>query len=115
MTGTIKLAGIVWGDKFQTLYGTDKPCYPGVDGAVKYTVTDMESGEEWTFYQPFSKKGTKQISNRNVWAWNGNQQAPTLSPSFVIDCPNYFRVHLFFTSGEIHLLSDSTVTLVNQP
>jgi hypothetical protein len=114
--GVLKLVGIVWGDEFlvafsEPLSGSPRPLYDGVDGAVKYEITGLGDGETWTHYQPFSQKGMQQVNGRNVWGWDGNREAPTLTPSFVLDWGNGMRVHLFFTKGKINLLSDSTVTL----
>jgi hypothetical protein len=46
------------------------------------------------------------------WQWDGNRDAPTLSPSFL--CRDK-GVHLFFTAGHIALCGDSTVTLAVDP
>lgn len=51
----------------------------------------------------------KQINKRNVWAWDGNKEFPTLTPSFKLVGAHV--VHLFFTRGTINLLADSTVVL----
>lgn len=70
-----------------------------------------------TNFQPFSQKGTHQIDGRNVWAWNGNREAPTLTPSFLMDYgkrngEQMTKVHLFLTDGKINLLGDSNVELI---
>lgn len=116
MTVTLRFEAVEYGDKFQ-VYVDGTSVYPGVDGAIKYAITqevEGENGEEpWTYhmYQPFSSKGMQQVNNRNVWAWDGNKEQPTLTPSWIVDCSPAYRIHLFFTQGKINLLSDSTVTL----
>lgn len=63
----------------------------------------------YSIFQPFSVKGQQQVSGRNVWAWDGNREAPSLTPSFLHESPRKeYRIHLYFTKGEIDLLPDST-------
>ena len=66
--------------------------------------------------QVFSKKGSFVLETPgrkdNVWAWDGNRDAPTLAPSFLCEYPGAqppVRVHLFLNAGRISLCSDSTV------
>lgn len=58
----------------------------------------------------------------HVWGWDGNVESPTLKPSFLGQEKNKegqtirpYRLHLFFTKGQIDLLGDSTVTLHPAP
>jgi Family of unknown function (DUF6527) len=49
----------------------------------------------------------------NIWEWDGNREAPTLSPSILqtTEMGYPFRLHMHIRSGRIELLGDSTVTL----
>lgn len=47
----------------------------------------------------------------NIWGWNGDRAAPTITPSFLGFKHRPYRVHLFLTRGEIVLCDDSTVVL----
>lgn len=52
----------------------------------------------------------------HVWAWDGDTERPTLTPSYLARLPwgddqRLVRVHLYLRAGRIDLLSDSTVTL----
>lgn len=56
-------------------------------------------------------------SNRaNVWGWDGNEQAPSLSPSFLANRTNDeglgYLLHSYLKAGRLDLCGDSTVTLV---
>ena len=116
MRVTIRVKCIEWGDRFQLWTGPEeKPVYPDVDGAIRYEIKYYRTEEEIKkilgdtkgdfpnpyvcdlYYQPFSRKGTyRQSDGRNVWAWDGNKEAPTLSPSWLIEWadPKEFRVSL---------------------
>ncbi len=60
--------------------------------------------------QPFSRGGAKVDGFDKAWEWDGNRDAPTLSPSYVCeDRMTKARVHLFLRAGKIELCSDSTV------
>lgn len=57
----------------------------------------------------------------NVWGWDGNCEAPTLTPSYLaLDTKDGkqlrpYRMHSFLTAGRIALCGDSTVTLHPSP
>lgn len=58
----------------------------------------------------------------NVWGWDGNREAPTITPSFLaqeVDKSGRrirpYRMHSFLTAGQIQLCGDSTVTLTENP
>lgn len=97
------------------------PCVEGCGGPSEPHTHHYER-------QPFSRSGQRhyegatptEIANdrANIWAWDGNIEAPTLTPSFagpetskdgVVVRP--FRVHLVLRAGKIELCSDSTVSL----
>lgn len=58
-----------------------------------------------------------------VWQWNGNAEAPTLTPSLLVDRDKpERRCHLFLTDGKIQFLGDchhdmknTTVEMVDIP
>jgi hypothetical protein len=126
---TIRVKTIEWGDQFLLWRQENTPVYPGVDGAIRYELKFYRTDDEMKalkaqgietvnpyvcdlYVQPFSRKGTyTQEKGGNVWAWDGNKDAPTLSPSFALDAGTGWRVHLFFQNGKINLCSDSTVKL----
>ncbi len=108
---TLELKEIIWGDQF-LMYkdgNTMLPSYPGVDGAIVYHII-VDKDWEFNCYQPFMKGTTCQVNRRNVWAWDGNKEQPSLSPSYLMDMDEV-KVHLYFIKGKIILLSDSTVVL----
>lgn len=94
------------------------PC----DGVVTYEIR-MPEGHRFPLYymlQPFvlgahRQDATGRISMKNLWGWDGNRDAPTLSPSFACEDNREgclpVRVHLFLKAGRIELCSDSTVQL----
>jgi hypothetical protein len=57
----------------------------------------------------------------NVWGWDGNQEAPTLTPSFLaLDAKGDrvlrpYRMHSYLTKGRLDVLGDSTVQLHPNP
>lgn len=51
--------------------------------------------------------------DRPVWAWNGDTEKPTLSPSILTTC-NVQRCHCFVRDGVIEYLSDSTHEFAGQ-
>ena len=134
MRVTIRVKAIEWGDQFLLWSNEDKPVYPGVDGAVRYELKFYRTDEEIAeirktspdfenpyvcdlYRQPFSRKGPYQQEHpaSHVWGWDGNREAPTLTPSFMLSGDPAFKVHLFFQAGKINLLPDSTVTLEGTP
>lgn len=58
----------------------------------------------------------KEIQNNqaNVWGWDGNKDAPTLSPSFLGHRDRYL-IHLFLKAGRIDLCGDSTLVVATDP
>lgn len=63
----------------------------------------------------------KASDRANVWGWDGNRAAPTLSPSYLaLDVKNGerirpYRMHSFLRAGRIELCGDSTVSLHPAP
>lgn len=64
----------------------------------------------------------KQDDCANVWGWDGNEQQPTVLPSFLAMETNKegkrirpYRMHSFFKQGRLELCGDSTVTLHPAP
>jgi hypothetical protein len=52
-----------------------------------------------------------------VWSWDGNEAAPTLSPSMLVDMERAGRryvCHSVITAGVIEFLSDCTHALAGQ-
>lgn len=47
-----------------------------------------------------------------VWSWDGNREAPTLSPSILSE--GYCRCHSFLRNGIFEFLTDSTHSLAGQ-
>lgn len=58
-----------------------------------------------------------QKNQANVWGWDGNREAPTLTPSFLGDRREHagYLIHLFLTGGRIQLCSDSTLVVDPSP
>lgn len=48
------------------------------------------------------------------WDWDGNLEAPTLSPSIMTDCGEGRICHSFLRNGVFEFLSDSTHSLAGQ-
>lgn len=109
------------------LYELTKPCNPGC--TAEHSPPDERWGEasralplhtEFRYLsQPFHSGGQRHYKgataeeiteNRaNVWAWNGNKEAPTLTPSYYFlgrndpkkRYPDWPAVHIFVTNGRI--------------
>lgn len=47
----------------------------------------------------------------NIWGWNGETEAITVSPSFLAAEGRPYRLHSFLTRGALELCGDSTVVL----
>ncbi|MEM3857517.1 MAG: DUF6527 family protein [Thermoprotei archaeon] len=112
MAASVSLKQIFFGDNYLIdKYG--QPLLKGVDGFALYLVTveDDGGGKEYEIFQPFKLHEACQINNRNVWSWDGNKEAPTLTPSFLYHDQDV-RIHLFLKHGKIELLPDSTAKLV---
>lgn len=52
--------------------------------------------------------------NNPVWAFNGNLEKPTFTPSLLFQEPPTKRCHLFMTGGVIQFLADSSHKLAGQ-
>lgn len=76
-------------------------------GRVWYEIAH-EDGSFSYMTQPFNREGRPTRRDRLVWAWDGNRDAPTLTPSFLCRDTRVV-VHLFLRNGAIDLCGDSTV------
>jgi len=47
----------------------------------------------------------------NVWGWDGNREAPSLTPSFLAKKDRPYVFHMYLRAGKIELCGDSTVVL----
>ena len=76
------------------------------DGRVWYEFNDGR-----TIYsdQLFARKGRAIINNRNVWAWDGNRDAPTLTPSYRVWVGEPHVLHLHVSGGKLDILPDSNI------
>lgn len=90
-----------------------QPNAAGAEGAVYYQVGgDVPKGACTWMRQPF-RRGESVGNEENgglgiIWGWDGNRDAPTLTPSFFAE-DGVVRVHLFLRAGKIELCADSTV------
>lgn len=50
----------------------------------------------------------------NVWGWDGNTEAPTLTPSYLAEKHRPYRMHSFLRAGQLELCSDSTLALASR-
>lgn len=102
----------------------------GEDGAVWYlilgepaerVVCDRHPGRKHHFErQPFARGGPTHrpgatpeeiAANRaNIWGWDGNTEAPTITPSFLAAEGRPYRMHSFIRAGKLDLCGDSTVS-----
>lgn len=60
---------------------------------------------------------TKEEIGKPVWTWDGNREAPTLSPSILTHGSEnglYSRCHSFLRNGVFEFLTDSTHPLAGQ-
>ncbi len=56
----------------------------------------------------------KSKPNQDVWQYNGDENAPTFSPSVLTTCPGHpvrSVCHIFVKAGEIQFLNDCTHAL----
>lgn len=76
----------------------------GCDGRVWYEFYDGR-----TIYsdQLFSHEGRVHVNSRNVWAWDGNRDAPTLTPSYRVRVGESHVLHLCVTEGKLAIFQDS--------
>lgn len=122
--------------------GSEENAYPGCDGAVWYEIEydvpgaqahmldgSIRPDKAYSYMmQPFrrgsngKRPGFENEGNAdrgNVWGWDGNREAPTLTPSFLCEDPGRggehplppVRVHLHLTKGHIELGGDSSVVV----
>ena len=84
----------------------------GADGAVVYELAHPDGIFDY-MQQPFARGARRYVNGAHVWGWDGNEEAPTLDPSFVsvLSRARNSRVHLFLRGGKVDLLGDSTVRL----
>ena len=81
-------------------------------GLVWYEITYPDDRGNSYMLHPFALGRAKVEGFANSWDWDGNRDAPTLSPSYVCEDKTYgVRVHLFLRAGKIELCADSTVRL----
>jgi len=119
----IRLNKIQFFDKDPLFFAdSTNPVYPGADGMAEYEVTMTRTDEEmktvgpgtlnpWKLYlhHPFQRSGLgKTVDGRNIWAWDGNREAPTLTPSFGCELSPVSRssasrvyVHIYLTAGKM--------------
>ena len=77
----------------------------------------IEGRDEWynhNIRQPFGRKGSYNIKHDHwvelIWAWDGNRESPTLTPSFLYDARPAGKLHLFVKNGKLDILADTTVS-----
>ena len=82
-----------------------------------------ESGVQWWFWCPgcqmphaFRTKRSQHPSERDAptWTFDGNEAAPTFSPSLLADLGEGRRCHLFLRAGQLQFLGDCTHALAGQ-
>jgi hypothetical protein len=72
-------------------------------------------------YRLDATEDEKANDRANVWGWDGNRDAPTLSPSFLAlmekngNAIRPYQAHFFLRAGKIDLCGDSTVSLHPSP
>ena len=103
----------------------ENPLQNGIEGYVQYNYNvHIEGTTDWYYSdisQPFSSKGSyetyHEITRPNalpmrirelVWAWNGNRDSPTLTPSFLVDIGAMGKLHLYVKDGKLDILPDTT-------
>lgn len=57
----------------------------------------------------------KAENKANVWGWDGNREAPTVTPSFLAVAHRPYRMHSFLRGGRLELCGDSTVVASGLP
>lgn len=121
----IRLEYIQWLAEHPLSYSDGKPVYPeDIVGFVSYEITHLPGQGCDYIHQPF-RAGTNYVykdidgKDRNIWAWDGDREKPTLSPSIACDFPantrtgrQAFRIHLNLTKGAIVLHGDSAGVIV---
>lgn len=101
----IRLLHVQWFDEHPVEDARGNPAYPGCDGMAVYEVTG-ETEHPLYANQPFARGSDRAIQEdghpRNVWGWDGNREAPSLTPSF--ECAwagTTVRIHIYLTAGKI--------------
>lgn len=118
---TIRVERYQWFDDEPITNTEGEDAYPGADGAVWYEV-EWPSGNLSYTLQPFARGPSHKYDKSApggpvlLWGWDGNREAPTLTPSFLSNFPSSknsegARIHLFLRKGKIDLCGDSTVVL----
>lgn len=131
MQQTIKLLRIEFSNQFNQ-WTDNSPVLPDVDGYAIYELNTIRTPEEleqekanghnyinpysFTIGQPFKLGATCDMNDKTghkwyVWGWDGNKEAPSLTPSFLMETDK-LKVHLYLTAGKVNLLSDSNVELI---
>jgi hypothetical protein len=83
-------------------------------------VTDSSGVVGYSFFCPGCDHGhVFFVAGSMVWAFDGNLESPTFSPSLLNTCPQHPDpkqrcCHLFLTAGKLHFLSDCTHALAGQ-
>lgn len=93
------------------------PKNAGLDGFMVFKLTGIPGRHDDFVSVRFAKGGPKDLGEGRtkelVWGWDGNRQAPTLAPSFLLETDVYpLRVHLHVVKGKIELTPDSEVKKV---
>lgn len=120
------------------LYELTRPCAPGCEALHSPPDERWREGSrklpphtEFRYLsQPFHSGGQRKYKDAtpeeiaedraNVWAWNGNRERPSLTPSFVFTghshpknlYPDYPRVHTYLTDGVLVNCGDSDATFI---
>jgi len=87
----------------------------GAEGVARFRMEVENVPDEWDDWivrVPFNRTGIPKIPDQVVWAWDGNREKPTLTPSFLYHAGDAWRVHFFMRSGVIEPCSDQTATVV---
>lgn len=107
----------------------------GEDGAVWYlilgerderVVCSIHPGRRHHYERQAFRRGAfgyrldatpEEIKNdrANVWGWDGNMRAPTVTPSYLAHKHRPYRMHSFLRGGRLELCGDSTVVLSTAP
>lgn len=91
----------------------DQPSKLPFIGYVAYRFSlKIEGRDEWyesEMRQPFSDQGSFNTPDELVWAWDGNRENPTLTPSFLSDQRPAGKLHLFVRKGGLDILPDTTM------
>lgn len=107
----------------------------GEDGAVWYlilgepnerVVCSVHPGRTHHYERQAFRRGNnghrldatpEEIANdrANVWGWDANAAAPTVTPSFLAHEGRPYRLHSFLRAGRVDLCGDSTVILSSAP